>query len=432
MPPPSPTAPGERNPALDTVRGLAVLGILVMNVVEFGLPLRAYTDPTAAGGSTGADLVMWLAQETLFDGRMRALFSLLFGAGMVLMADRMAAMGRGGEAADLLLRRCLWLIPFGLVHRFLLQWTGDILYMYGLFGVLAVGLRNLRPRTQIVAGLLALAAFVPIEWRKFAAADELRQDATAAAELRAAGAPVPDDTAAAEKRWLRRAEPPAANAHAAEIAAMRGGWLDVFRYRWDYHHTFQADYVYYHFVWDVLGMLLLGMGLARTGFLTGRSPSWLYAAAVAAGACAAGVSWALADAWADSGWSRTALELTFWKNVAYPFCRLVHALGWAGLLILLLRRRALPAATNALADVGRMAFSNYVLQTLLATTFFFGWGLGMYGELSRSGLMLFVLGASVVQIVWSRWWLRRFRSGPLEWAWRSLTYWHRQPLRSAD
>src|SRR5687768_6494638 len=93
---------GERIVALDAVRGLAVLGILVMNVVEFGLPLRAYDNPAVAGGSAGADRWTWLVQIALFDGKMRALFSMLFGAGLLLLAERIERAGRGGEATDLL------------------------------------------------------------------------------------------------------------------------------------------------------------------------------------------------------------------------------------------------------------------------------------------------------------------------------------------
>lgn len=428
-PPVGPVAAAERIVALDVVRGLAVLGILVMNIVEFGLPLRAYTDPVVAGGTTGADRWTWFVQEALFDGRMRALFSMLFGAGLVLIADRMERSGRGRDQADLLLRRCLWLVPFGLVHRFALQWTGDILYQYGLFGVLAVAFRRLRPRAQIVTGLLFLTAFVPIEgWRHHQLAT-MREQAATAQQRSAAGEEVSAELQTAQKTWERLSKRPDPADNQAELAAMRGDYPTVFWHRWNYHHTFQSAYVYYHFVFDVLGMLLIGMGLCRTGFFTAGLRPRVYWLCLVGGLGAAGASFALAAAKAAGDFDPTAIGLRFWHGATYPYLRLLGALGWAAALLLLVRAGALRIVTAPLAHVGRMAFSNYVLQTVCCTLFFFGYGLGKYGELSRAELMLVWAAVSGVQIAFSLAWLRWFRYGPLEWAWRSLTWWQRQPLR---
>src|SRR5262245_5800374 len=226
----APLPPGDRIVAVDVVRGLAVLGILVMNIVEFGLPIDAYTNPAVAGGDTGADLRTWLVQQTLFDGRMRALFSMLFGAGLVLIDERMQRSGRGAGAADLLLRRCLWLVPFGIAHRFALQWTGDILYQYGLLGVLAVAFRRLRPWKQILAGLLVLAAFVGIEGYHYNQLADQRDEAARAVQLADAGETVPPELQQARTRWERRGQPPRAHDNDAEIKAMRSGYWTVCSY----------------------------------------------------------------------------------------------------------------------------------------------------------------------------------------------------------
>lgn len=427
--PAAPIAAEERLATLDVVRGLAVLGILVMNVVEFGLPIRAYGNPAGGGGSEGADLWTWFVQAALFDGKMRALFSMLFGAGLVLLADRMERTGRGGESADFLLRRCLWLIPFGLVDRFLLQWTGDILYMYGLLGMVAIAFRKLRPRAQILAGILCLSAFIPIEaWHHHQIA-AVRAQAAEAAELAAAGEEVPAELAAAQTRWERRLAPPSPEAVQPEIEAMRGSYADVFAYRWNYHHDFQADYLYYYFVWDVLGMMLLGMGLLRLGFFTGALPRSAYLLILAAGLAAAAASFLWARAWAATGFSNGELELRSLHEATYAYTRGLTGLAWAAGLILIVRAGLARALTRALAAVGRMAFSNYILQTLCCTFLFFGYGLGYYAKFSRSQLMLVWLAVTLIQVAFSLIWLRHFRFGPLEWAWRSLTYWRRQPLR---
>ncbi|HEX6810831.1 MAG TPA: DUF418 domain-containing protein [Planctomycetota bacterium] len=428
---PAPVAPPDRSAALDVVRGLAVLGILVMNIVEFGQPLRAYENPTGGGGSTGIDRWAWFVQFSLFDGRMRGLFSMLFGAGLVLITERLERSGHAASAVDLWLRRCLWLVLFGVLHRFALQWTGDILYMYGLLGLIAVAFRKLRPRGLMIAGALCLLAFTPIElWRHHQAA-QLRSQAAEAVQLAKAEQPVPPALQAARKRWEDRLAPPKPDASAAEIEAMRGGYTTVFAYRWNYHHTFQSSYIYYHFVWDVLGMVFIGMALTRLGFFAGHCRTGVYAAMIAAAIALTIGSFLWAQEFANRNFSAGELEMKLWQGIAHPFVRGLVGLGWAAALILLVQRGLLRWLTAPLGLVGRMAFTNYVLQTVCCTLFFFGYGLGYYAELSRAQLMLVWLGVSLVQVLASWLWLSRFRLGPLEWAWRSLTYGRWQPLRTA-
>jgi uncharacterized protein len=418
---PTPVEPQERVVTLDVVRGLAVLGILVMNIVEFGQPLPAYENPARGGGAEGANLWTWFVQTSLFDGRMRALFSMLFGAGLVLITDRMQKSGRGADAVDLWLRRCLWLVLFGVLHRFALQFTGDILYQYGLLGLIAVAFRKLRPRSLLLAGALCLAAFTPIElWHYHQACAKRDQ----AAQLAQSEQPVPQPTA--------QARPPKPDPIAAEIEAMRGDYATVFAYRWNYHHMFQSTYLYYYFVWDVLGMVFVGMALARLGFFQGRCPPRVYVTLLALAVPLALASFLWAKAFAGAKFSPDELGLKLVHDIAYPFVRGLAGLGWAAGLILLVQRGRLRWLTNALGRVGRMAFSNYLLQTLCCTWFFFGYGLGYYAQLSRAQLMLVWLGVSLVQVLFSWLWLSRFRLGPVEWLWRSLTYQRWQPLRGGQ
>jgi uncharacterized protein len=240
---------------------------------------------------------------------------------------------------------------------------------------------------------------------------------------------VPAARAQARGRWERRSAAPKADDVKAEVAAIRGGYGSVFAYRWDYHHNFQSDYVYYYFVWDVLGMMLLGMGLMRLGFFAGTLRTRTYVVMLVAGCAAAVASLLWALAWADTGFSGGALGLRLVQDCLYGYLRGIGGLGWAAALVLVVRAGALRWLTAALAAVGRMAFSNYVLQTICCTLFFFGYGLGFYGQLSRAKLMMVWLGVSAVQVAFSMLWLRGFLFGPLEWAWRSLTYGRRQPMR---
>ncbi|HEX5050767.1 MAG TPA: DUF418 domain-containing protein [Planctomycetota bacterium] len=431
VPSPAPTPGGERIASIDAVRGLAVLGILVMNVVEFAWPEGAYSNPAYAGGDAGADLWTYFLQVTLFDGKMRALFSMLFGAGLVLIAGRMHDKGCGANTADLLLRRCLWLVPFGIVHRFFLQWTGDILYQYGLLGLIAIAFRNLRPRTLLALGVATLAAFVPIGLRHHHQASELRARAVEAAQLQASHDEVPEALAAAQRRWQAREEsiPPKPEMLQKEIDEVRVGYVQLMRNRWDYHHTFQSSYLYYYFVFDVLGAMFLGMALLKLGFFQGRCSSRVYGAVIAAGGLVAAGQLAWAIAWQHTGFRATALELRLVQDLSYPFSRAIVGLAWAAALLLILRAGRLARLTAALTSVGRMAFSCYVLQTVCCSLLFYGYGLALYGTVPRATLLLVVLAVSIVQIVFCSLWQRAFLFGPLEWAWRSLTYWRRQPLR---
>lgn len=430
--PVQPTAALERVTVIDAVRGFAVLGILAMNIVEFGLPMRAYENPAFAGGASGLDLWFWYAQVALCDGKMRALFSMLFGAGLMLISARMLAKGQSGEVADYLLRRCLWLVPFGIVHRFLLQWTGDILYAYGLLGMIAVAFRGLGARTLVVFGVLLLAGQTPQGWLRYQDAVTQRAEAATATARAAAGEEVSKELLAAKERWERRvaAVPPKPDSQQVEIDAMRGNWMAVARHRWEHNHAFQSTFLYTYFVFDALGMILLGMGLVKAGFFHGtwRRGSYLALVAVGGLAAAAGLAWGMR--FAAAGFSLAAIELRVVKDLAYPFTRLLVALGFASALILVGRSGRCRGMLHALADVGRLAFSNYILQTLVCTTLFFGWGFGLFGSLSRGALAGVFLVVTAVQVGWSMLWLRRFRFGPVEWLWRSLTWWQRQPFRA--
>lgn len=140
---PAPVEAIERVEALDTVRGFALLGILLMNICSFGMPSAAESNPTVWGGATGVDFWFWWVQSVFWSGKMRALFSLCFGAGVIYLTTRAEA--RGASAADAYYRRTFWLMAFGIAHAYLL-WYGDILYPYALLGLLLYPLRKLSPR----------------------------------------------------------------------------------------------------------------------------------------------------------------------------------------------------------------------------------------------------------------------------------------------
>lgn len=145
----SPVAESERLQSLDTLRGVALFGILLMNITGFGLPF-AYGDPTNFGGATGANLWAWITTNMVFEGNQRGLFSLLFGAGVVALATRRESAG-SADAADLHYRRMMLMVVFGMIHSYLLLWTGEILFFYGVIGMFLYPLRKLAPRVLLPA-----------------------------------------------------------------------------------------------------------------------------------------------------------------------------------------------------------------------------------------------------------------------------------------
>src|SRR5262245_23404617 len=181
----APVTNRERIVSIDTLRGVALLGILLINILLYGLPESALSVPTTAGGHTGLNLAFWYANQIFFENKMRALFSMLFGAGAVLLTQR--AEERGGlRARGIYYRRTLWLIVFGLLHTYFI-WIGDILYFYGVVGLALFPFRKLRPAKLLAAGALLLMIFCGITTLTHYSLIRTRDQALAVDRLVAAG-----------------------------------------------------------------------------------------------------------------------------------------------------------------------------------------------------------------------------------------------------
>ena len=401
----APTAQTGRIDAIDVLRGFALLGILLMNVQSFSMPQAAYFNPTAYGDLEGANLNVWVAVRMLADQKFMTIFSMLFGAGIVLMAGRAEARG---DARRVHYRRMGWLLVIGLLHAHLL-WSGDILFLYAVCGMLVFPLRRLSPGRLIAigAGLLAVASAYSI----------------------GSGLSLPYWPPEAREGLLNTMWRPSAEMIDAELAAMRGGWLDQQPARSVAALAFETFLLITWGLWRAGGLMLIGMALfKREVFGAGRSPRFygaLIAVAVAVGLPlqAYGIGLDFARGW--SLWSFfLGLQFNYWPSIAV-------SLGYVGLVMLACRTEALRGLTRPFAAIGQTALSNYLLQTVLCTTIFYGHGLGWFGSVDRVGQIGVVAFVWAVQLVASPLWLRRFRFGPAEWVWRSLTYGARQALRRA-
>jgi uncharacterized protein len=428
---PSPTIPltrTERVASIDVLRGVAVLGILLMNIPGFGMPFAFLDVPVEPGGNTGANLWVWAANSVLFAGKMRAIFSMLFGAGVLVLTSRLEDRGAGIETADIYLRRLLWLVIFGLVHAYFIWW-GDILFFYGVIGLFLFPFRKLSGRTLIIAGIVVLLVHVGREWVFHARTMErTRADAVAADTAAAAGATPTSEQKAAQESWANRLKQahPAPEALEKEIAAYRGSYLDALRERAGFLSREQANALYSFFFLDAGGMMLLGMGLFKLGFLSAAGARHIYWIVAAVG-FALGLplaAWAVRGA-VTSGFDPVTMA---YGDVVRAAARVPIALAHVAVVMLICQAGILGGLTRRLGAVGQMAFSNYILTSLICTTVFYGYGVGLFGYLQRYQIYYVVAAVWLVQLVVSPIWLRHFRFGPLEWLWRSLTYLERQPL----
>ena len=382
------------------LRGFALLGILVMNIQLFAMPIAAYSNPTAWGDLSGINLGIWTLSDLLASQKFLTLFSLLFGAGICLFADRIEA--RGGRPAVWHYRRMGWLLAFGLAHAYLL-WVGDILVPYAVCGCLVYLARRWRPRTLLVAGL-AVFSVTSLVFLLIGAA------------LLIPGLPE-EVTQEVENEWT-----PDPSALEAEIAAYRGGWTEQQPLRMEQALGMHLGTLPFFVLWFCGGLMLIGMALYKWGVLSAAKDDRFYRRLAVVGLLAGapivafGIWWNFAGDWS---WQRSM----FFGGLFNTWGCVPMALGYLGLVMLAVRRGFLPGLQTRLAAVGRMAFTNYLLQTVLCTAIFYGHGLGLFGSVARYQQLLIVFAVWALQLWLSPIWLRRFSYGPLEWLWRALTYW---------
>ncbi|WP_114228448.1 MULTISPECIES: DUF418 domain-containing protein [Sphingomonas] len=405
-------APADRIATLDLIRGVAVMGIFSVNVVAFAMIEGAYFNPGAYGGHTGADLWLWAVNLVLIDGKMRSLFSMLFGASMLLVIDRAEASGQNAAAVHF--RRMLVLMGFGLVHFYFI-WFGDILFSYGAMGVIAFFFRNRSARQLgwiggglIIANMILFAAFT-LHLRE---ADLLAHSARATADQ------------IADWNQIGRLLYPLPTDFVKDLAVYRGGFVG--RLTQMVSERGGEPFGSLPFIGpETLGLMLLGMACFKSGLFTGVWSDAAYRKIAWVGLVVGAIVFT-ALAWADVQ-TRFYVPVVFGGFLMLAPFRVQMALGYAALIILLGRRMG-PLA-QWIAAAGRCAFSNYLGTSIVASFVFYGWGLGLYGSVSRFEAWLLAPVLWLVMLTWSKPWLERFHYGPLEWLWRSLSRGSLQPMR---
>ncbi len=427
-----PVTAKERYFAVDVLRGFALLGILAMNIVAFGWPGAAYGKPTQGGGFDGLDLAVWFFNHLFFEMKMMTIFSMLFGAGLVLMDHRAAV--RGASIVGIYYRRILWLLAIGLVHSYLI-WNGDILVAYAETGLFIYLFHKLKPRTLITLGISAMLILVPLVIG-FAGAINFMKAATVRveAQIKENKKPTWLDQKAHDlwtkklKDNFKRDPETLKKNWAEELAIYQGGYLGIVKHR--------APKL---LIGQTIGFLLggglfaasrmfLGMGLMKLGVFSAQR-SWRFYTWLTGLGYGIGLPLMVYDAikLIQNGFSFDYLIMRggIFYNI---FGSLVVALGHVGMLMLVVQSGVLGWLTKRLAAVGRMALTNYLTHSLVCTTLFYGYGFGLFGQINRTGLAGIVLLIWIFQLIVSPIWLKHFKFGPAEWLWRSLTYWKLQPI----
>jgi uncharacterized protein len=401
---PVPVSDKERVEALDLLRGFALLGILAMNIRAMAAPFGAYVTPFAFFEYDGASRWGYIFTSIVFDLKMMGLFSMLFGAGVLLYAGKTAE--GSPHPGALWFRRMFWLLLIGLVHAYLI-WEGDILVPYALCGILVLWwVRRWSARALATAAIVFLmigATSLVVQgwfWDRMAEVDR--------AEQLAIMSPTPEQAR-------------------AQLEVMRGSFAQIVADRAPFVLVAQTFFFLMFFLWRCGGMMLLGMALYKAGFLEGRWSARTYAT-VAMLCLAIGLSMAAIGV---SGLERVRFAMPqrstaeVWNYVGAVFA----SIGYAAALLLLIRQEAVAGFRRRLAAVGQMALSNYLFQSVATAIIFLGWGFGLAGRFDYAQQLLVVVAIWIIQLLITPVWLAHFRFGPAEWVWRSLTYWRRQPFR---
>ena len=421
-----------RLPILDILRGIAILGILFMNINAMGAALYREVggEPSELGWTT-LDQIAWWLREVLANGTARCMLEMLFGVGMVILTDRAAT--RIGKWQ--VLRGYAWrnivLFLFGLVHVFILLWPGDILHTYGLAALIAVLFRRWRPRWLLLAGLsLALVQLIGGGISAHSSL-QLRHDAAAAQAKRAAGQPLTKEERKTidklAKRLADRAKERADMAHRAVIedrdrATSAAGWV---RQAWGAFIYIESLFLEPAFVWEALSTMLVGAALFKWGVIQGQRSRRFYMGMTLA-AYAFGLS---CRAW--SGW--VEIYNPHYPSYAYAteeFARLATTLGHIGLINLLVTTVVGARLLRPFDAAGKTALSIYISQTLICLWVLYPpWALALYGTQGWAALMLTGVAVDALLLWGANIWVRHFAIAPVEWAWRSIIAGQRLPLR---
>ena len=460
--------------SLDVLRGIALLGILVISIWEFG-GFTTNKQTFFRTGTHGGNYNLLSFVTIVFEGKMRALFALVFGAGIILFMtkkDHPSAL----HVSDLYIRRQLWLMLFGIFNAIILLWPGDILFHYAVLGILLFPFWRMSRRGLLIAALITtliycgkqywnyaddrkaykkFSAVAAVE-KKFAAADtvvKLKIDSLLKVQnndpfsnkliddpllKRHKNDTLTKEQAKDKQAWegMVKGLKYDSTKDNSENKAMRStSYPKVWNHLLGRSQYKESYWLYRTGIWDIGSMMFLGMALLGFGFFSDRFSVKKYL--LIAIPC---IIVGLLFAWFRNHYQDIKLAdyakyidknfIPF--NQFFPIEQFLLAAGYASLIMVLLRINILHWLWRTLASAGRMAFTNYFMQTIICTLFFYGYGMGYFGRLTQVKLYFMVAEIWLLQIVFSVIWLRLFTMGPVEWLWRYLIYRKKLPFKKKE
>ncbi|WP_448564645.1 DUF418 domain-containing protein [Thalassotalea ganghwensis] len=390
----APRTPKERIVAIDVIRGVALLGILIMNIQAFSMIFAAYSNPTAYGDLTGVNYYVYYFSHIFANQKFMTIFSLLFGCSIMLMADNIIK--KGGSPGKTHYKRMFILAMFGIAHAYLL-WFGDILLPYAIAGMIAYTARNLSVKKLMIVGFILISITSLMMW--------------------AYGILLPDleakDIEAMKVMWA-----PSAEAVQQNLSSNLSSWIGQMDTRHLMASKMHTNLFFYLF--RIVGLMMVGMALYKMDFFGKRFTNktlWI-SGAVSIIIAVVAIDIELTENFVQN-WQFEQMflgtQFNYWGSI-------LMAYGYMCLLMIFARSTILASVKGALANVGRMALSNYLMHTIICGFIFYGWGLGYYGSFERIEQLGVVVGIWVFQLFFSTFWMNRFRFGPFEWLWRTLTY----------
>ncbi|MCY2932725.1 MAG: DUF418 domain-containing protein [Planctomycetota bacterium] len=494
--------------ALDTIRGFAILGILMLNIVDFAWPNQAYDNVTQlyystdsvgkipeqekspandkrndwqnldshkpdlksfypaakvsiAAVSSTADVVEWILANILFANKMRTLFCIMFGAGMIFLSKR--STDNGNRHIGIYYRRILILLLFGALHGYLI-WHGDILFAYAGIGLYLYPFRNYSSNTLLGISFSLFFAFISLLWTSAGVIHHIQTHGLNLERRVRAAAPdlarLVQQSASKDLETLEKARSQARRSAVQSLSAFdqlilrahlelsrndlaqkpeeltqnihkyrSGSYLGMVQDRAGEIFGMQIAFITPVSLIFIGWLMILGMSLAKSGFFAGDWPLatyrlWAFWLVPLGWIIEAG----LISSGANSLQKNPLMSLTIWTPIHQAVIPML-SLGYASALILAIQTGYLTSITVRLAYVGRMALSNYLAQSVICTFIFYSYGLGLYGRVPRLGLVPIVFGVWILELWWSPKWLEKHAFGPVEWLWRSLTYRKLQPFR---
>ncbi len=400
----NPTIGSDRIQSLDLLRGFALLGILIMNIQSFSMPGAAYLNPMNYGDMTGSNKWVWILGHVFADQKFMAIFSMLYGAGVILVTQN--AEKKFGKSAGLHYRRTFWLLVIGLIHAHLI-WYGDILVTYALCALFVYLFRNVRPSRLLTIGIGFISIhsllYLLLGWSTPYRSEEASADAIAA--------------------WT-----PSLDSINANIEAITGSLSEQISYNSQEALMLETFVFLTYFMWRAGGLMLVGMALYKWGILTASKSKtfylrgWILSWGIGLPIVIYGVIRNFAEDFSFEFSMFLGSQFNYWGSLFIAF-------GYICMIMLLAKSNSMLAFKSRLAAIGQMALTNYLSQSIICVLIFYGVGFGLFGQIERTGQILITFAIWLVQFLWSKPWLSKYRFGPAEWLWRSLTYMKKQPFK---